>query len=203
MRGKTIALCGPDGAGKSTLAAVLEQQGWAVQYGGKKANHILWSTRIAFALHQWLVRRRARWLSPLYLYGVFYPLEYAENRARVRRARRANQNGVNVVFDRFVVDRMWRVFSPRHHYGDRVYHCLYRSHFPAIDAYVFLLPPAAVLMERAPYHSSEQCEAMRTAYQQVAEILADGGQEVLVLPELREPEQLSSELQEWIDGLGR
>ncbi|MAE94847.1 MAG: hypothetical protein CL910_09320 [Deltaproteobacteria bacterium] len=190
--GKIVAICGPDGVGKSTLVSELQRLlpggRVSVMYGGKKANHQLWTTPLALWILETMrripgVRRLARFYQTV----VFQPLEFFENRARWASARREAEQREFVLFDRFVVDRMWR-----HHVskagrslvkvnpGDRFFYWLYESHFPSPHAYLFLAPTPELMFERAPgeYGSLDHAIAVGLAYDALAESLAARGRRV-------------------------
>lgn len=206
-----IALCGPDGAGKSTLADQLATVGFEVQYGGKKDNHHLSVTTIAYGIYDFIDRISAdSYLSHLYLLGFFYPIEYVENIARVRKANDTASQGTPVCFDRFVVDRMWQKYAQN---GDcsfaqklykkavSVYGYLYRNCFPSIDGYVFLVPTSDVLLNRAPNHydSRHHAKRVRNAYLLVATELELRNENVLICDASGEPEILRQQILDWRD----
>ena len=205
-----IALCGPDGAGKSTLADQLATVGFEVQYGGKKDNHHLSVTVIAYRIYDFIDTISASsYFSHLFLLGIFYPIEYAENIIRVRRANDTASQGTPVCFDRFVVDRMWQRYSQNdcsfaqmvYKRVISIYSHLYLNYFPPIDGYVFLAPSSDVLLDRAPnhYESRNHAKRVRSAYLMVAAELELRDENVLIIDANEEPEKLRQQILDWRD----
>lgn len=187
-----IALCGPDGTGKSTLANATKKHGFLVEYGGKKSNHRLFFTMPVLSIYHILKNNRMDRAAYLYLNIVFYPVEYIENILRVLDASEACKNGNNVIFDRFVIDRIWRSYLETDYvfpasllvsFFNFIYAYIYMNAFPKIDGYVFLLPPSDVIIERQPndYDSFQDCENIRSAYYKVAKELENQGENVLII----------------------
>ncbi len=187
-----IALCGPDGAGKSTLANISKKRGFLVEYGGKKSNHRLFFTMSVLSVYRTLKNKRMDRAAYLFLNIIFYPIEYIENMLRLRDASKACKNGNNVIFDRFVIDRIWRSYletdyiystSLLVYLFNYIYAFIYMNAFPKIDGYVFLLPPSDVIIERRPndYDSLQDCKNIRSAYYKVAKELENQGENVLII----------------------
>lgn len=206
-----IAICGPDGAGKSTLSNKLDLIGFETQYGGKKAGHRLFITTTACRFYTIIDRVfPTNYFSHIFLLIFFYPIEYIENIVRVKKAKETASQATPVCFDRFVVDRMWqsymnasdltfarRVFNKI----TGVYGYLYRNYFPSIDGYVFLVPTSDMLLERAPEHYCSETHAsqVRSAYLSVATELQSKNENVLIIETKANPEKLLQETVEWVD----
>jgi len=203
-----IAVCGPDGAGKSTLTTKLSNSGFETYYGGKKSGHHLTVTSVAHHIYKQIDHFSSK-LAHLYLLLCFYPIEYIENRARVRNATNAAANGTKVCFDRFVVDRMWQryISNENHSFAEKkfnelvgIYGYLYRNWFPSIDGYIFLVPPADTLFDRVPefYESRQHAVQIRNAYVSVATELQNNNKNVFIISEIEEPEELEQKILIWI-----
>ena len=197
-----ISLCGPDGVGKSTLANYLSKNQWTVQYGGKKSNHTLVVTKVLFNIHLFLKRTRLYRLNLVFLYFIFYPFEFLENLSRIKFSKKLN---TNVVFDRFVVDRIWKAFLKNNSSQkklpllDKFYAFIYLKCFPSIDGYVFLLPDADVIFERDKefYKNRQTCKEIRDAYEETAGELAKTGKKVLVIQSTLTPQEIYCKINHW------
>ena len=140
-----------------------------------------------------------RKVSRLYQATVFYPFEYLENWTRYVVAKYKSRKGTSVFIDRFVVDRMWREQLSKEdekkvkkRIEDKFYANLYKRFFPSIDGYIFLLPEASVIYQRAPteYNSYEHCVIIRNAYENLAKALGACGYNTYIINETAEPEAL-------------
>ena len=209
---KIIAICGPDGAGKTTLSTELKKEGFHREYGGKKQNHSLFITQYFIKVHDLIKRKKMDRLGFLYLNIVFYPLEYIEHRLRLRKALDSRRKGYDVVFDRFVVDRMWRfkLDEGPNKFAEyikwffyRFYYTIYMNWFPRIDAYVFLLPPTDELLKRQPsdYSTTNESENIRSAYKSIADELEDDGENILVIDSNLDVNENKSTVMKWFNNL--
>lgn len=208
-------ICGPDGVGKTTLTRnVVEKlshtKDTQYMYGGKKSNHYLITTTITHAILKGIrkipVLRR---LSRFYQATIFYPFEYLENWARYLVAKHNSRKGKSVFIDRFVVDRMWRSQLSKNDSNkvkkrieDKFYANLYKYFFPSIDSYIFLLPDASVIHQRAPteYNSYEHCLIIRNAYENLANHLSSLGYHTYIIDKAAEPEILVNILLKKLEG---
>jgi thymidylate kinase len=143
--GLTVALLGPDGAGKSTLAEAIVR---AYPFPARVAYLGLWQADRAGGRHwpgrELLPRLAAAWR--------------AWGSGRLRRAR-----GWLVVFDRYPSDALLRA-QPGSPWRSRLYFSLIGRSIPTPDLVLVLDAPAAVLQARKPEHPLAEIEADRAGY---------------------------------------
>lgn len=157
-RGRTVALLGPDGAGKSTVSDALEQ---------------------AFPFHR--VRRlylglyspKTRFRGPGILRLPARLVWLATTRAQILRHR---LRGRVIVLDRHTYDALLER-PARPGLLARIRLAILARGAPRPDVLVLLDAPGAVMAERKPEHTADELEAERKRYLQLAERLGD----VLVL----------------------
>ena len=191
-RGMSVAVIGPDGAGKSTLVQALHEHGnlpsIIVYMGGNAAhaNHTLPTTR--WLTSRWLARNDhaskpqaadanvTRGQTGLLkrsvggLYAVVKLLhEMLEYSYRFMVAYAGRRRGAVVLYDRYIYDSLLdaMVDSPTSWEWFRA--SLFKRVFPRPDLLIVLEAPGELLFERKREHSPERLERMRDACRQIAQ----------------------------------
>jgi thymidylate kinase len=189
-RGLSVAIIGPDGAGKSTLvhalhsAAVVPAEIVYMGYNPGSTTHCLPTTR-------WMQRRGARARGGCPLANPGLPRSASRTRLLLRALREllglahqlleyayrfsvayaARCRGTMVLFDRYVYDLLIDALvdgtSPWH----RVRARLCAQIFPRPDIVLILDAPGSLLFARKGEHTPERLERLRHAYQQIAQTL--------------------------------
>jgi hypothetical protein len=182
---KIIAICGPDGAGKTTLVEELAKRDYKVLNFGRKGEFVFSITKLAFKMYYFLRGKQCGVLSRVWLYFFVYPLEYINNLFKFLYAKRLSVE--TTFFDRYDVDRMWRAniknkTHPLQKILDRMLFFLYLHFYPRADKYFFLLPDAKILFDRRGnfYKEVDKAKRMRAVYLRVSQILEESGVEVYV-----------------------
>jgi len=164
-----IAIVGPDGAGKTSVANQLQQllPQSKVVYAGKSHNHHLFITKWTYQFWQWTKKLRMPILYQLVRFFLFYPVEYIENLARFQRVK----DKKIIIYDRHPIDRMIMIYEYLSKYPDSAkffntqYFLLrwcnwwYRVFFPKIEQIYCLLPEPALCWQRSGGHYLNPAEA--------------------------------------------
>ena len=182
MKYNTYILCGPDGSGKSTLAKKLSEKKWFALYGGKKENHYLCRMKINYKVYIFLKRFIRTEVLLVYLYSIFYVIEYYEYMYKTSYALKKNREGANVVFDRFYTDRMWKKFLKSNPIVYTLNAFYYKLYFKLISRHR-IIPDVQTLFTRRKndYKSEEVCSDVVVAYKRFYNNLKEEGVDILLL----------------------
>ncbi|MEO8285767.1 MAG: hypothetical protein ABI670_04980 [Chloroflexota bacterium] len=192
-RGMSVAIIGPDGAGKSTLVQRLHQAGTlptAIVYMGGNAataNYTLPTTR--WFTNRWLakngglpgkpgaisVSRESKQVSPLKRVAsgaisvVRLGHELLEYTYRFIVAYSARRRGAVVLYDRYIYDPLIDAMAdnPSRWYWFRAE--LFRRIFPRPDILIVLEAPGTLLFERKGEHDPGRLDRVRAACREIAQ----------------------------------
>jgi thymidylate kinase len=182
-RGLTVAVMGPDGAGKSTLVTRLPGalgRPSVVIYMGvnpESTTHCLptmrWAQRRGPATPPATSRPRGRVRSEARA-AVTHLHRLADLAYRFAVGRRARRRGAVVIFDRYVYDARIDVLLGQRSLQSRLFARTVLRWFPAPDLLLVLDAPSEVLYARKREHSVAWLDRLRAAYGALVREAPDG-----------------------------
>lgn len=166
-----VAIAGPDGAGKSSICAILKESypQAEIVYAGK-SNFRLGITKFALKVLIW-AQKNGRFASFLAKHFIYYPIEYLDNLIKFFLVRDKKKF---VLFDRHPIDRVIMLHTLKlRRAAKRVtlfnyileypllwfWGNLYKALFPKIDIIFVLIPSHYLCFERANGQYIDMIEA--------------------------------------------